>query len=46
VGLFIIILGMAMLFRTYLRIEDFWPLILIFVGLAVLLGGLYRYTRR
>ena len=46
VGLFIIILGTAMLFRTYLRIEDFWPLILIFVGIAVLLGGLYRYTRR
>jgi ribosomal protein L40E len=46
VGLFIIVLGLAILFHSWLAIQDFWPIVLIFVGIAVLLGGLYRYSRR
>jgi hypothetical protein len=46
VGLFIIVLGLAILFQSWLAIQDFWPIVLIFVGIAVLVGGLYRYSRR
>ncbi|HXZ98312.1 MAG TPA: zinc-ribbon domain-containing protein, partial [Candidatus Acidoferrum sp.] len=45
VGLFIIVLGLSILFQSLLAIQ-FWPLVLIFIGIAVLLGGLYRYSRR
>jgi len=45
VGLFIIVLGLSIMFRTWIGV-DFWPLVLIFVGIAVLLGGFYRYSRR
>ena len=45
-GLFIIMIGLAMLFRGLLGIQDIWPLVVIFVGIAILLGGLYRYSRR
>jgi len=48
VGLFIVVFGAALLYRQFVpSIGDmFWPLLLIFVGVAVLLGGLYRYSRR
>ena len=46
VGLFIIVLGLSIMFRTLIGVQDFWPLVLIFVGIAILLGGFYRYTRR
>ena len=48
VGLFIIVLGLVFLFRQFIpKLADiFWPLILVFVGLAILLGGLYRSSRR
>jgi len=48
VGLFIIILGAALLYQNFARInlEIFWPLLLVFVGIAVLVGGAYRYSRR
>jgi predicted nucleic acid-binding Zn ribbon protein len=46
VGLFIIVLGLLILFHSWLAIQDFWPLVLIFIGIAVLVGGLYRYSRR
>jgi len=46
VGVFIIILGLSILFRSWIGVQDFWPLVLIFVGVAILLGGFYRYSRR
>ena len=48
VGLFIVILGAALLYQKFVPwVGDiFWPLVLIFVGIAVLLGGAYRYSRR
>jgi len=48
VGLFIVILGAALLYQKFVPwVSDiFWPLVLIFVGIAVLLGGAYRYSRR
>ena len=46
VGLFIIVLGLSIMFRTWIGVQDFWPLVLIFVGIAILLGGFYRYSRR
>jgi hypothetical protein len=48
VGLFIVILGLAFLYRQFMpSIGDIlWPLILVFIGIAVILGGLYRYSRR
>jgi predicted nucleic acid-binding Zn ribbon protein len=48
VGLFIVVLGLVLLYRQFVPgIADiFWPLVLVFLGIAVLLGGLYRYSRR
>jgi len=45
-GLFVIVLGLSILLRSWIGVQDFWPLVLIFVGIAILLGGFYRYTRR
>ena len=46
VGLFIIVLGLSILFQNWVAFQYFWPLVLIFIGIAVLLGGFYRYSRR
>ena len=48
VGLFIVILGLAFFYRQLVpSIGDlFWPMILIFFGIAILLGGIYRSSRR
>jgi hypothetical protein len=46
VGLFIIALGLSILFQNWVAFQYFWPLVIIFVGIAVLLGGFYRYSRR
>jgi hypothetical protein len=47
VGLFLIVIGLMFLFKQFLPIlgEVFWPLVLIFVGAAILLSGLTRYSR-
>jgi len=47
-GVFIVIVGLAFLYRQFVpRAADIiWPLVVIFLGIAVLLGGWYRYTRR
>jgi len=47
-GFFIIVIGLVFLFRQFVPMlaDIFWPLILIFVGIAILLGGMYRYSRR
>jgi ribosomal protein L40E len=48
VGLFIIVIGLIFFFRQFVPMltDIFWPLVLIFVGAAILLGGIYRYSRR
>jgi len=46
VGLFIVALGLSILFQSWLGLKDFWPLVLIFLGIAILLGGFYRYSHR
>lgn len=48
VGIFIILIGLALFSQRLIpNIWDFfWPLVLIFIGIAVLVGGLYRYSRR
>jgi uncharacterized membrane protein YvbJ len=46
VGIFIVILGLAFFLRQYFAFEDFGPLVLIFFGIVIVLGGLYRYTHR
>jgi uncharacterized membrane protein YvbJ len=48
VGLFIIVIGFLFLVRQFVPLltDIFWPLLLIFVGAAIILGGVYRFTRR
>ena len=48
VGLFIIVIGIAFLMRQFIPMltDIFWPALLIFIGLAILLGGIYRSSRR
>jgi hypothetical protein len=48
VGLFVIVIGLVFLTRQFIPMlaDIFWPLTLIFVGTAILLGGIYRYSRR
>jgi len=47
IGLFLIAIGVLFLFKQFLPLlgEIFWPLVLIFVGAAILLSGLTRYSR-
>jgi len=47
-GLFIIVIGLVFLTRQFIPLltDIFWPLLLIFIGTAILLGGLYRFSRR
>jgi len=47
VGMFLMVIGLMFLFKQILPIlgEAFWPLVLIFVGAAILLSGLTRYSR-
>jgi ribosomal protein L40E len=47
VGAFIIIIGVLMVYQQFVHVSfDIWPLVLVFIGIAVLLGGFYRYSRR
>jgi uncharacterized membrane protein YvbJ len=48
VGLFIIVIGLVFLLKEFVPMlaNIFWPLVLIFVGAAILLSGLYRSSRR
>jgi ribosomal protein L40E len=47
VGIFIVIVGVLLFYQQFAHISyDIWPLVLVFIGIAVLLGGLYRYSRR
>jgi len=48
VGAFIIIIGVLLVYQQYAHVsyDVFWPLVLVFIGIAVVLGGLYRYSRR
>lgn len=47
VGAFIIIIGVLLVYQQFAHISyDIGPLALVFIGIAVLLGGLYRYSRR
>ena len=47
IGLFLIVIGLLFLFKQFLPIlgEIFWPLVLIFVGAAILLSGLTKFSR-
>ena len=47
-GLFIVILGLFSFYQQFAHVswDVFGPLVLIFLGMAVLLGGFYRYSRR
>jgi ribosomal protein L40E len=42
VGLFIMLLGLSILFRSWVGLQDFWPLVLVFAGMAFLIVGIYR----
>jgi predicted RND superfamily exporter protein len=45
-GIFILIVGVLYLFSRQLKLEiDIWPLILIFVGIIIIAGALYRSSR-
>jgi ribosomal protein L40E len=47
-GVFIVILGLFSFYQQFAHVswDVFGPLVLIFIGIAVLLGGFYRYSRR
>jgi uncharacterized membrane protein YvbJ len=47
IGLFVIMIGAAFLFRQFVPtlVDIFWPLVLIFVGIAIILSGVSRYSR-
>lgn len=47
-GLFIIIIGLLLMVNEFVPLlaKVFWPLVLIFVGAAIILNGLYRHSRR
>lgn len=47
-GIFIVILGLILFYQQFARVswDVFGPLVLVFIGIAVLLGGFYRYSRR
>ena len=47
VGIFIVIVGVLLFYQQFVHVSfDIWPLVLVFIGIAVILGGLYRYSRR
>ncbi len=47
VGIFIVIVGVLLFYQQTAHISyDIGPLVLVFIGIAVVLGGLYRYSRR
>ena len=47
-GVFIVISGLILFYQQFAHVgwDVFGPLVLVFIGIAVLLGGLYRYSRR
>jgi hypothetical protein len=48
IGIFILTLGLMLFYQQFARVswDVFGPLVLIFVGIAVLAGGLYRHSHR
>jgi len=48
IGIFVVILGLMLFYQQFARVswDLFGPLVLVFIGIAVLLGGIYRYSRR
>ncbi len=46
-GIFLIIVGFVYLLQQYYRIQiDLWYIILIFIGILIIAGSLYRSSRR
>lgn len=47
VGLFLIVIGLLFLFQQFVPFvtQIFWPLVLIVVGAAIILGGIKRHSR-
>jgi len=47
VGLFLVVIGLLFLFQQFVPFiaQIFWPLVLIFVGAAIILSGIRRYSR-
>ena len=46
-GILLIIVGIVIFFQQYYKISiDLWPVILIFIGILIIAGGLYRSSRR
>jgi len=46
-GIFLIIVGFVYLLQQYYRIQiDLWYVILIFIGILIIAGSLYRSSRR
>ncbi len=47
VGLFLIVIGLLFFFEQFVPLitQIFWPLVLIFVGTAIILSGIRRHSR-
>jgi len=47
-GIFIVISGLFLFYQQFAHVswDVFGPLVLVFIGIAIVLGGLYRYSRR
>jgi len=46
-GIFIVVVGVLLLYQQLAHVSyDIGALVLVFIGIAVQVGGLYRYSRR